>query len=56
MSDLSRELQETFSILYQNAIALNELRVKRAVEEFDPKEPLVDKGLDEEYIKKHLEK
>lgn len=55
MSDCSDQtLREAFDILCQNAIELNKLRVKRAVEEFDPENPAVEKGIDLEYIKKHL--
>ena len=56
MSDLEHELEKTLDILYQNAIALNKLRIKRAVEEFDPTNPNppVMRGIDEEYIRKHL--
>lgn len=50
------ELKETFEILYRNANALNKLRIKRAVAEFDPEspDPPVMKGIDLEYIKKNL--
>lgn len=54
MSDYTEdELKEVMDILIQNAKSLNKLRVKRAAEEFDPENPVMDKGLDLEYIKKN---